>query len=144
MLKTSISWKNNLNLFEIPNQVLKFGNLFEIWIFLSCLKHGPWGVVPCACIQVCHVVRLNTCTLHHSEGSMFEIDFQTRQTFFKFKSNFKRAIFQTFWKDDCCTKSLFFKLETSNCVYLLIFWFSFTLQSERKSKNKQVDTIRSL
>ena len=24
------------------------------------------------------------------------------------------AIFQTFWKDDCCTKSLFLELETSN------------------------------
>ena len=44
----------------------------------------------------------------------------------------KRAIFQTFWKDDCCTKSLFFKLETSNCVYLLIFLFSLTVQSFSK------------
>ena len=26
----------------------------------------------------------------------------------------KRAIFQTFWKPDCCPKSLFFELETSN------------------------------
>ena len=58
-------------------------------MFLSCLKinfkNGPCGVVPCACIQVYHVVRLNTCTLHHSAGFMFEIDFQTGQTFFRFK-----------------------------------------------------------
>ena len=30
-------------------------------------------------------------------------------------------IFQTFWKPDCCTKSLFFELETSNFGYLFIF-----------------------
>ena len=35
--------------------------------------------------------------------------------------NFERAIFQTFWKDDCCTNSLFIKLETSNIGYLFIF-----------------------
>ena len=29
----------------------------------------------------------------------------------------KRSIFQTFWKPDCCTKSLFFELETSNFGY---------------------------
>ena len=34
---------------------------------------------------------------------------------------FKRAIFQTFWKPDCCTKSLFLDLETLNFGYLLIF-----------------------
>ena len=33
---------------------------------------------------------------------------------------FKRSIFQTFWKPDCCTKSLFFELETSNFGYLFI------------------------
>ena len=35
----------------------------------------------------------------------------------------KRSIFQTFWKDDCVTKSLFFELDTSNFGYLLIFKF---------------------
>ena len=45
---------------------------------------------------------------------------------------FKRAIFQTFWKDDCCPKSLFFELETSNFGYLLIFLFSLTVQSFSK------------
>ena len=34
----------------------------------------------------------------------------------------ERSIFQTFWKDDCVTKSLFFELETSNFGYLLIFF----------------------
>ena len=66
-------------------------------IFLSCLKiyfkTGPWRVVPCGCIQVYHVVRLNTifntCTLHHSMGSMFEMYFETGQTFFRFKWNFR-------------------------------------------------------
>ena len=33
----------------------------------------------------------------------------------------QRAIFQTFWKPDCCTKSLFFELKTSNFGYLLNF-----------------------
>ena len=32
------------------------------------LNHGHWGVVPCACIQVYHMQRLNTCTLHHCTG----------------------------------------------------------------------------
>ena len=36
---------------------------------------------------------------------------------------FKRAIFQTIWKLHCCTKSLIFELDTSNCGYLHIFWF---------------------
>ena len=93
MLKTSISWKS---IWIYLKSQIKFWNL-KIWlkseIFLSCLKinfkHGAWGVVPCACIQVCHVVRLNTCTLHHSAGSMFEIDFQTGQFFFIFQLNFK-------------------------------------------------------
>ena len=30
-----------------------------------------------------------TCTLHHSARSIFEIDFQTGHTFFRFKLNFK-------------------------------------------------------
>ena len=37
------------------------------------------------------------------------------------KLNHKRSIFQTFWKPDCCPDFLFFKLETSNFSYLLIF-----------------------
>ena len=43
-------------------------------------------VVPCGCIQVYHVARLNTCTSHHSGPwgpCMFEIDFETGQTFCK-------------------------------------------------------------
>ena len=35
--------------------------------------------------------------------------------------NINRSIFQTFWKDDCCTKFLFFELETSHFDNLLIF-----------------------
>jgi hypothetical protein len=45
---------------------------------------------------------------------------------------FKRSIFQTFWKDDCCAKFLFFELETLNFGYLFIFKFSLTVQSFRK------------
>ena len=37
----------------------------------------------------------------------------------------KRRIFQTCWKVHCCTKSLFFELETSNLGSLLIFLISF-------------------
>ena len=44
----------------------------------------------------------------------------------------KRSIFQTFWKPDCCTKSLFFELETSNFGHLLIFKFCWTVQSFSK------------
>jgi hypothetical protein len=39
---------------------------------------------------------------------------------FKVWTIFKRSIFQTLWKDDCCIKSLFFELEASNFGYLLI------------------------
>ena len=44
----------------------------------------------------------------------------------------QRSIFQTFWKVHCCAKFLFIELETSNFGYLLIFWFSLTMQSFRK------------
>ena len=44
----------------------------------------------------------------------------------------QRSIFQTFWKLHCCTKSVFFELETSNFGYLLIFWFPLTVQSFSK------------
>ena len=44
---------------------------------------------------------------------------------------FERSIFQTFWKPNSCTDSLFLKLETSNIGYLLIFWFPFAVQSFR-------------
>ena len=46
--------------------------------------------------------------------------------------SFKRSIFQTFWKLHCVTKSLLFKLETSNFGYLLIFWFCWAVQSFSK------------
>ena len=35
---------------------------------------------------------------------------------------FKRSIFQTFWKLQRCTKSLFFKLETSNFGTHVFWW----------------------
>jgi hypothetical protein len=34
---------------------------------------------------------------------------------------FESAIFETFWRPNSCTDSLFLKLETSNFGYLLIF-----------------------
>ena len=45
-----------------------------------------------------------------------------------------RAIFQTFWKNDCCTKFLFFELETLNFGHLPIFLFPLTVQSFSKIK----------
>ena len=44
----------------------------------------------------------------------------------------KRSIFQTFWKANNCTYSLFLELETSNFGYLLIFWFPSTVHSVGK------------
>ena len=38
----------------------------------------------------------------------------------------ERAIFQTLWRLHCCTNFLFFKLETSNFSYLLVFLFCLT------------------
>ena len=43
----------------------------------------------------------------------------------------KRCIFQIFWRLHCCAKFLSFELETSNFGYLIIFWFSLTMQSFR-------------
>ena len=40
-------------------------------------------------IQPYHIINLNTPTWHHSSGSMFEIDFQTGQSFLRFKLNFR-------------------------------------------------------
>ena len=45
---------------------------------------------------------------------------------------FERAIFQIFLKTYCCTKSLFFELETSNFGYLLIFWFPLKVRQSQK------------
>ena len=44
----------------------------------------------------------------------------------------KRSFFQTFWKDDCCAKFLFFELSMSNFDYLLFFKYCLTVQSFRK------------
>ena len=40
-----------------------------------------------------------------------------------------RSIFQTFWKQDCCTIFIFFYLKTSSFDYLFIFWFPLPVQS---------------
>ena len=88
VLEISFSCPKLLSL-ENPSEfiwILKSG--FEIWKIeskpekvLSSLKiyfkHGLCGVVPCACIQVYHVIMFNTHTWHHSAGSMFEKKFQT-------------------------------------------------------------------
>ena len=34
----------------------------------------------------------------------------------------REAVFQTFWKVHCCTKFLFFELETSNFIYVLAYF----------------------
>ena len=82
-----------LNLFEISNRVLKFGNVIYIWksFILSEYLFQTWTRQNGAmCVfQVHHVVRLNT--FLYTTGSMFEIDFQTGQTFFRFRLNFKIA-----------------------------------------------------
>ena len=44
----------------------------------------------------------------------------------------ERSIFQKFWKLHYCAKFLFIELEASNFGYLLIFWFSLTVQSFSK------------
>ena len=85
--------KIRLNFFEISNTVLKNENLIQICKSFLCLKiyfnHGTSRVVPCACVQVYHVIRFNTYTWHHSAGSMFEIHFQTEWQIFRSKSNFQ-------------------------------------------------------
>ena len=48
--------------------------------------------------------------------------------------NFKRAIFQTFWKHHCFTKFLFFELEASNFGYLLILKFCKSVQRACRTK----------
>ena len=44
----------------------------------------------------------------------------------------ERSIFQTFWKDGCCAKYLFFELETLNSGYLLIFFIFFDCERFQK------------
>ena len=61
--------------------------------------------------------------------------------YFKNVQEIKRSIFQAFWKVHCCAKSLFFELETSNCGYLLIFWFPLTVQSFSKIGQHWFKTI---
>ena len=64
MPKTFISWKS---IWIYLKSQIEFWNL-KVWlkteIFLYHVKiyfkHGPCGVVPCACIQVYHVITLNT------------------------------------------------------------------------------------
>ena len=41
--------------------------------------------------------------------------------------NGKKSIFQTYWKDDCCTNFLFLELGTSNFSYVLSY-FSISLK----------------
>ena len=70
-------WKFNRNLkfflsFLFQSWTLRSGAM-RVYSSLSCGKF-EW---------------LNTCTLHHSAGFMFEIYFQTGQTFFRFRLNFK-------------------------------------------------------
>ena len=92
------------------HQVLKFENLIQIWNSLLLLKiyfkHGPWEIVPCGCIQVYHVIRVNIHTLHHFAGSMFKKKsvrikfFQISNKLSNFKTRFEisnkfKRIFQT-------------------------------------------------
>ena len=82
-LKSSFkTWKFNRNIFIFFSSCPKF-----------FFKQGPWGVdsqvVLCACIQVYPAVWLNTWTLHHSTGFIFEIDLSGGQTFIDFNQIFK-------------------------------------------------------
>ena len=76
----------------------------------------PWGTQFWVIFQF-HLVAKNLNWVPHCKN------------WFGHSNSFERAIFQTFLKLHCFTKSLFFELETSNCGYLLIFWFPFTVQS---------------
>ena len=92
--------------------------------------------MPCVCIKVYHVVRLNTCTLHHSAGSMFEINFQTGQPFFRFKLNFQiLKLFlrfqissngvsrdRNFGHQFSCRENLVLLSFAQFCNFLYIFW----------------------
>ena len=93
MSKTSMSWKS---IWIYLKSQIEFWNLkieFKSENFLSLLKfyfkHGPRGVVQCACIQPYRMINLKTCGWHRSSGFMFEIYFQTGQTFFRFRLNFQ-------------------------------------------------------
>ena len=89
----SLAFSPKLLCFENPFEFIFFKLSFEIWKFNINLEiyfnHGYYRVVPCACIQVYHKIRLNTRTLNHSARSTFEINVQTTGWFiFRFKSKF--------------------------------------------------------
>ena len=52
------TWIFNLNLIFF----------YPVWKFVSNMDPEAWGVVQCGCIQVYHLVRLNTCTLQTLRG----------------------------------------------------------------------------
>ena len=52
--------------------------------------------------------------------------------------NYERGIFQTFWRPNSCTNSLFLKLQTSNIGYLLIMAFPVVEFSKQGYKIRKV------
>ena len=93
MPKTSISWKSiwiylksQIEFWSLKIESKSEKVLSPLKIYFKC---GLCRVVPCACIQVYHVIRFNTHTWQHSVGSMFEINFQNEQENFRFELNFQ-------------------------------------------------------
>ena len=106
--------------------------LFEE-IFYKYLKKIKYFIYLSSFLWVTNFSMFLACSQSHyievAQGGIFSRAIHNWLWIF---SLFKRSIFQIFWKLHCCTKSLFFELETSNCGYLLIFWFSLTVQSFSK------------
>ena len=66
----------------------------------------------------CYVVDINLPSPHVRIELGIQFNYYDARTFWGF---FERAIFQIFWKDDCCTDFLFFELETSNFGSSFVF-----------------------
>ena len=67
---------------------------------------GPaYAQCTCADSDVMYALKIVICSLYRLEVFQSETDL---------RPIFKRSIFQTFWKDDCCPIFLFLELETSD------------------------------
>ena len=103
----------------------------------GCILHGAgWKLVSTWQIQNKRLKNWRTSQIWFDQ-TWHEYSWQCHRWFIfplpkRIRLHVKKVIFQAFWKLHCCTKSLFFELETSNCGYLLIFWFPLTVQSFSK------------
>ena len=93
----------------------------SIFVILSIVSRFPLTEVKEIQRHNCSQFPLGRKNLIIQIRSWITTTFWPPLTSFGLVEDFERAIFQTFWKDDCCPDFLFFEIEISNFGYLLIF-----------------------